>query len=643
LRDVLYLLFPLLCIGAIDSRGRRSPLAERVVFGLALYEFLLFAIGMTLGMLGQLTPGTYVALTVGTALGLLVKTVRNGGCGIDVRTLQCWMRTRRGMVAILIAALVAATFSMEMVFDFFHGTQHYDGLWYHIPRMIFWRQQGSFGAWATPVWAQIGLPVGAEVVLGQKVFLGGGWAGVGLVTGVLSVGAAFCVYLGGLDLGLTRWSALMAALLFSSFPVIGERYWTVSSDMVAAFPILAAYVALNRMRDHRFAVASFILLNCIAVACKPTVAPHALVLGLVALWRCRQRVRSISPLLTIAAGAVGVFVVLASYWPVHGAFHDFQGGEKGRGHKVASAGEFAQAVSLNTAHWILDPLGYTAEAGLTPKGQVERFYRSFGATFTGLPDGWMPSPNQDVGRTGLAAVIFLPLLVVGLPRRSRLLAGALMVLAFVAGSGMVHFQPWAARYTIVLLAGYSLIWCGTRFFRRGSWRWILVLVVGANVGALLGVTTLIVYRAHAGHSAASGYYNYVSAPDRHLLATDLGERPLLVVASESLDALLVGPAIDYKMQYVVCPSDGDWSKAFQMAANHSKWLAVVHRGRRSMVAGPDYSREGQRRCSEIPISEIEKALISAGWARYRQSDQVNLWAWRPNPASPPTYVTSPPR
>jgi hypothetical protein len=624
---LLYISFPLLCILAIPPASRPGALAQRLVFGIALYEFLLFAGGMALGLTNHLTPRAYGAFTWSAALVLLAQSWRNG-IRFDPAFVLRWIRTRRGTAAVLLAGIMTIAFALQLGFDTIYGTRHYDGLWYHIPRMIFWLQQQGFAAWTTPVWQQIGLPAGADVVLGQKIMLGLGWNGIGYVTLLLSVGAIACIYIAALDLHLSRWHAAMTAILFSSFPGVGLRIWSVNSDMAAAFPVLASFVVLHRVRDMKHGLALFMLLNSLAIACKPTVAPLALLLGCIALWQCRKNILSLRKVaLPCAALLMAVVIVASSFWPVYATFSDILGGNYGRGIKVASVAEFSQAVTLSTGHWLLEPLGY-----LTPirerliKGIAKTVYTALGAEFKELPERYKPWPSQDVGRTGLASILMLPLLLAGLPRRAGIGAALLLLLGYMSSSGMIRFEPYNARYIVVFLAGFALLWGGSRLFQHGKRRWVLTAMVTLNVCALIGVVATRFYLDANITSQPGRAYHYLADDDRKTIAGTLAGRPLLVITNESLDALLVGTGIDYPLNYLICPADGDWEREMRKASLKSNWLALVHDGRKSMLTGPIWDRPGSHSCTEqVSTQQLEDALSRAGWQHYRRDQIVDLW------------------
>ena len=600
-----------------------------MVLGIALYEFLLLVMGLTLGLTHHLTSQWYAILTWCTAIPLALLSGRNR-IHLDFKPLLRWLRTRRGAAAFLLAALMACLFALQIGFDALYGTVHIDGLWYHIPRIIFWIQQHSFDPWSTPVWAHIGHPVGADLILGQKILLGLGWRGIGLVTALLTVGSVACVYLVALDLGLRKWHAVMAAILFSSFPAIGLRVWSVNSDIAAAFPVLASYVMLHRVREIKLGLSLFAVLNGVAVACKLTIAPHALLIDSIALWQCRHKIMKLrSFALPCAAVVLAAAIAVSSHWPVYAAFSDFLAGDGGRGHKTASVREFTHAVAMNAGHWVLEPLGY-----LTPIPSMENrvkdiariSYNYLGEHLGTLPEDWKPWPAQDVSHSGLAAVIFLPLLLFGLPSRARMPATLFFLAGFVSLSGLLHFNPYTGRFFILLLAGYALLWGGANLFSRGYGRWALTGIAALNICALVGVVALRSYVDINIKAKPGGAYHYIDEQDRTVIAGTLAGRPLHVITGDSLDALLAGPAISYPLNYVICPTDGNWEQELRRASGSSNWLAVVHGGQNSVHTGPaEWHRPGSHTCPEVSMQVMEEALTQAGWLLYRRNHLVDLW------------------
>ena len=612
---------------AIPPSSRPGAFAERLVFGLALYEFLLLSIGLVLGLTSHLTPTAYTAATCFAALVLAGQSWRNG-FHLGLATVTRWLRTRRGTAVLLLAVLLAIVFALELIFDATYGTRHNDALMYHIPRVIFWLQHQGFEPWTTPNWEQLALPMGANLILGSKILLGSGWKGLGYVTCLLSVGAIACVFLAAREFRLTGWHAAMAAILFGSFPAVGLRIWAVNSDMAAAFPVLASFVVLHRVRDPKNGIAFFLVLNGIAIACKPTVAPYALLLACVSLWQCRHKIAGIRQVaIPCAALVLSAAIVISSYWPVYAAFSDFLGGDHGRSKKIATLAEFAYALAMSSGHWLLEPLGY-----LTPimeewvKEVARTVYNLLGARMDHLPESWKPWPAQDISHTGLTAIFFLPILLYYLPLRARMPATLLFFLGFISVSGMLWYTPYNSRYTVVLLAGYALLWGATGLFKRGKSRWVLTALCALNIFALLGVVAVRGYVDITVKMQPGGTHDYLSAEDRATIATSTGGSPLSVMADDTLDALLWGTEINYKIEYVNCPADGNWVQELRDTSRKSNWLAVAHSGRAEMSPGALlWQRKGFHSCSKVPLRTLNYSLAHAGWQMYRHNDLVDIW------------------
>ena len=634
LPSLLYFFFPLSCILAIPAASRNGSFAERLVFGVALYQFLLLTIGLSLGLTSHLTVPWYVA-SIGCATALLSVGAFRNGLGIHWAGSGRYLQTRRGAAILVLVCLALGASLLELGFDFLKGTLHGDGLWYHIPRVMFWARQGNFDAWATPVTASIGLPVGADLILLHKILLGQGWGGMGYVSFLLVAGAVACTYLAGLELGLKKWHAALAALLFASFPAVGLRIWSVNSDIAAAFPVLAGFVALYRLRNPGIGLALFILLNGMAIACKPTIALPALVLAGVTLWLCRRRIIQLRDwALPCGAVVVSTVLVMASYWPVYAAFGDFLGGNYSRAHRTVTAAGFLQAVAMHSGFWLLEPLGYFTRFREPWETEALRsVYNTLGARFAALPEIWKPYPGQDSGYTGLASVLALPVLFAGLSPRVRNGAVVIFLLGYLPLSGMIKPQPYFTRYNVLLLAGVALLWGGTQFFSKGRRRWWLASVVALNLCAMLGIVAINIYRYRVAWSQPGGIYYYISDDDRKTMATSLNGQPLLVMTESSeqvssMDALLPGPQMAFPLRYILCPADGDWAENFLRLSGQSNWLAFVHNERASLTPGPEHARPGEHPCAAVPTQVLETALAKAGWTQYQNNRFVDLWTSR---------------
>jgi hypothetical protein len=630
---LLYIALPIVCILAVSGTGR-GALADKIVRGLALYETLLLASGLLLGFLGILRPVPYAAVHV-LLLGALSAWAwrrRAASPSLEVwRNVRRWIPTRRGGVAAALAAGVILLVGIQLAADAVLGTRQWDALGYHLPRSMIWAQQGSVSLFPTPSWHQLGIPIGANLVLGSKIFLGLGWAGGAYVTALLTVGAIASVFLAALDLGLGRWRAVLAAILFASFPAIGERVSSVSSDMAATFPVLAGYLFWTRARDSTKGLAAFLLLAGVGVACKSTVAPFVVVLGAAAgyrTWKSGRRWRLSWTVVSSAAIALGV--TAGSFWPVYEAFGDLLGGPTGHAHAVHDGGTFIRSVLVNAVNWALEPLGYVPHAFRSwMPDLVRRAYSPLGVRFEAdqFPFGvvdWAPWPSPDSGRTGALSIIAFAGIIPFLPRQARRVGLPLFALAFIALSGMLYYQPYSGRFTITLLAGYALLWASAAIFARPPRRRWLAAITACNLAAALAVTSYVTWRDFR-LSSEGGTFDLLDERERIAIAESLDGEPLWVLSAGSLDALVPGPEVAFQFRYFVCPRDGDGTSAMARAAADAPGVALVHAGSGLLAAAPASPHEPS--CPPIALEDARVALKQAGLTRFLARPGIDVWLW----------------
>ena len=186
-------------------------------------------------------------------------------------------------------------------------------------------------------------------------------------------------------------------------------------------------------------------------------------------------------------------------------------------------------------------------------------------------------------------------------------------------------MPTSGRFTVVLLAGYAVLWGRTRLFLKGRRRWILTGLVALNIAALL-FESVLYCRNYFVQSQPGGVYYYLDNNERHIIASSLASRPLLVISGD-MDALLTGPDIDFPLQYLMCPPDGDWDHEIRAAASMSNWLAVVHNGENEVYVEAEWKRPGFRKCTDSALTTqvLNKELSDTGWKLYKHNPRVDLW------------------
>ncbi|ACG74398.1 hypothetical protein AnaeK_3177 [Anaeromyxobacter sp. K] len=639
LLEILYVVLPFACVAAVPASSGPGAAARRLVMGVALYQAILLVVGLGLGSLGRLRPAWTAAAHAVALMSLVWCAQRHQRQARRRRPLHVGavLRTRRGLALAALACGIVLSFAAQLAADGLRGTRHLDGLIYHVPRALAWAGQGSFTPWPTPTWQQIGLPVAGDVILGTRVFLGLGWAGVALVCAWITAGAIAAVHAIGIEFGLGRSRAALAALLFASFPAVGLRVWAWNTDVCAAFPLLAAALLVLRIPRTRggasvggpAAVAAAVGLAAMSITCKPTLAVIAAFGAASAAVRLRARWRepAIAGAAVLAALAGGA-VILASYWPIHRAFGDFAGGALGRAHGVRGAGEAMRSVAAALAHWTLEPLGY-APPGMRGwlAGLVDRVYGPLGVLeprFEVARVAWEPLASPDTGRTGFATVLAVPALVVLLPRRTRALAAGAAAITFLATAAPIYPQPWSGRFTIPLLGGLALLWVAPKAVARGRRRWIPIGV--AAVCAVGLIATTVYYSAiEPRRDLSRAAFHYLEAEERARLAAVLDGEPLCLVGGGANEVLLAGPARPFALRYLTCPT-GTATMLRPGEREGCNAVAVVHLGRDRVPTGsalPAPSPPGA--CPPVELASLRARFAARGWSVLAQNTNVDVW------------------
>ena len=306
---------------------------------------------------------------LGVAGGILV-VMALGGIAPLLRTIRLGFQWHPRLIDVPLALatlLALALVATQVAFDWIVGTGQFDALVYHIPRALLWSWHGGFDPWRTAQWEQVGLPVGGDAALLPGVLAGVGWLGAAWTSACLSAGAAVAVFAASRSFGGDRRSALIAALVFLSFPTVGLRFADVNTDIAAAFPLLAAWVLVQRAASLREALLLLPLLCGAAIASKPTVTfIGALLAAVILLPRLSALIRDRCAVLSLLVSTFLAGVLcLGSFEPAYRLFGDFFGGSLGRGFGVFMQGDWRavlRSTGFGAAHWIVEPLWVVPES-----------------------------------------------------------------------------------------------------------------------------------------------------------------------------------------------------------------------------------------------------------------------------------------
>jgi len=628
------------------SKDGHKNIARSIVAGLACYQFILLSLGLILGHSGVITPVWYGGILSLIELSLIGFII--AGClqkkTISLKLLiQKILKTQSNLALRLLSIGIGSMVAIQFISDWIVGTSHIDGLQYHLPRVMFWSWNSNFVAWPSPVWQQLGLPVAADLILGTKLLMGLGWNGAAYVNIWITVGAGVCVYIVARDFRFTHWQSSIATILFLSFPAIGLRMGHMNSDMMAAFPVIAGYALWRTRPASPKGVAIFILLSGIAISCKITVLPFIIILGLLGLWRQQNSIFKQNILKTIMysllALVLAIIVLWGSYYPVYEHFGDFLGGDYHLAGTILANEKMElvpmafKRVLFSIAQWIAEPLGYIPRLWrdwlMTELG-YEKLYTLLGV---GTGPSWWPNGAPDTTRTGLIPFAALPILFFILPRKIAIASFLLILISLIGTHAPLPVSPWRGRYTVVLLAGYSLLWIAPFKSTNQRWKQIILILIALNVSAAVFSTGLWSYRSITQHLAKkTGSFGYFTGNERRKLANDLNGEPLLVISeSGTLDALISGPEIAFKYKYIVCPGDGGWEQTLKRVHKLSTKLVVLQLGNENFIPGPLWSSLDVQLCPNYSDGDIQMALVNSGWKFSYRKDLYNgkleLWSF----------------
>ncbi len=616
---ILLVALPGVCVAALGSAAPRRGVVWTIVAGLSLYQILLLCIPLTLGHLSVLSSATMRA-TLGAASAVLLWMALRGTVPL-FRTACAALRWHPRLIDAPLGAaalLVFAFFAIQVVSDWTVGAGQFDALVYHIPRALLWSWHGGFEPWRTAEWTQVGLPVGGDAMLLPGVLAGVGWLGAAWTSMCLSAGAAVAVFDTVRFQGSDRRSALIAALAFLSFPAVGLRLIDVSTDIAAAFPLLAAWVLVHRAASLREAMLVLPVLLGAGIACKPTVAFVGALLAAVILFpRLPALVRDRQALAFLLLGTIlAGLLCLGSFAPVYWLFGDFMGGPNGRVSSAFAHGGWSgvlRSTVFGTAHWIVEPFCVLPEAQrdeVLDRLGVGRVYKALGA---GTRSRWYPAMNRETNASGLIPVLALPWLLAALPPGRRLLAGGMFVGGLVAQFGPFKINEFGSRFMVPLLAGFAILW-GVR--ARFSPRLVLALLVAALVVDLPSI---------------SRYWGAVregwNRPEPNAaIAARVGNETLLVLTQVfSTEAQHSGRRHPIRFEYLSCPPNGDWPGLFRAARQRSRWILMYMND--SLRPGPDYESRLGPPCPPVPAAHVTRALLEAGWQKVLEERGYQLWSF----------------
>jgi hypothetical protein len=519
---VLILSFAALVLSVLRVRGVVASLAGLFVLAYADVVLILEAAGLVAAVRPAVVLSLQAVLTAAAAfawlragrpsLPTIIPALRPGDW------LRGWRSRGRAILLIVVAAVVAFVYLRDVLAILAVAPNTYDSLTYHLSRVGYWLQYGSFFPWPTPNPRQTSFPMNAELGFLWTVL----WWRTDQLTAFVQWMAVPSIMLSiyGLAriLGYSKWSGMVTALLWATLTQVIFQAATTQNDLATAgFWIASVFFFIRGLRERRGADAVLSgLAFGLAMGTKGTSFMFLPGFGvgvlLVALPHWRDRVRQLRFARWIAACVLGL-LVCGSYAYVQNSIAY----GKPLGPATANTGAhlvqvvgglpvYASRLSGNLGRYAyqavdFSPLGDSWAEAINPAkaaafSSVFRWLRipvenPVTIATPGFDLEYINPLNEDRSWFGpLALFLMIAILVQayeGLRRRDGLRLGLLIMgLGFVVvESALEQWTPYKGRYFAIAVAVlFPLVACLVQTRRAGQV--VLTLCVVA-----LGLTTAI--------------------------------------------------------------------------------------------------------------------------------------------------------
>jgi hypothetical protein len=569
---------------------------------------ILFLSSLVLGNIGLLDKQYYRAVHIVVMVVLTLFSLRSLP---QIFTSIISIRYRPRWIDLIIAGCFFNALRIvliALVCDWTFGTSSFDSLNYHIPRALVWSWQGSLAPYPTNIWQQLGHAYGGAGTVLPIVFLGCGWLGGAFPTVIFSLGCVVAVLLLGLKAGLSARAALVGALALMFCPTLGMRLVDTSTDVAAAFPVLA--VMAMSWRNTRLNESLFLYpaLVGLGVSAKQYVLFPAIPVALVLFAPHIKRI--VCDIKSILSGTVGVLVSFVfmglSFVPIKAALGDFTGNGNALTLSNFQLGWWAVGESL-----ILVILEWSLEfvRGFSQPTRAY-LYNDLGLgqlfSFCGF-DGYrgiLDTMHKEQVRGGFFSLLLLPWLFFAVPKERRLQVLLFFVVIFVAQFGPLSVNGSGARFAIIPVALFCVLF-------------------GARAQSSMGLTALLLllisfpmvrFSTPGGHMEIKwpGYLES-NEVNRDLFAIVGGDKVSLLGRSLSQDASVAGRLAQVHFEYFTCPADGNWARYFEELKKTSRWV-LFSPPSTPFIPGPNFPTTLGPECQRISSEEFKSALTQGGWS-----------------------------
>lgn len=435
-----------------------------------------------------------------------------------------WWRWPLAASVVLAALAVCASFVVALV----GAPNNGDSLGYHLPRVMWWLQQGHVGPYVSPDISQSTYPPLPEYLLLVVRGTAGSDLLLNLVQWTIGCFVIAAMALTGWEITRTGVMAVLTASLVATIPTGITQLTTTQSDWVAAvWPLLALALVVARSRG------------------RISVIPYALLLALAGALTMASK--------PTAALATGLVIVLAMWWELRPPPSSMVGPRPDRwGAALVLAAGFAAGSLIGGMPQVLRNLESTGSV-LGVKTDIFVAHPSLAITWANsirtlvnnigvppplsnllnerLPEilGWIGVPWEDPDAIHLSNVVHIGLgrnedlttnpvhLILGLvvaiivavwpttPRMLRHIA-ILSVTFYVLSNGLLQWQEWSTRFFLTAMAMFSLplAWLGAQ--------WLTSTRQRVNVRSLVASALLLATTAYGLAVAVAQEYRPLVGP-----------------------------------------------------------------------------------------------------------------------------------
>lgn len=407
---------------------------------------------------------------------VLVSDVRRlMGAVRHVLSTQAWWRLPL-LVAVLLTVIAA---SMSLLVALVGAPNNPDSLAYHLPRAMWWLQEGELGSFVTSDPREVAFPpLNSYLLLISLAAPGNDLLG-NLVQWSAAAVSAVMVLLMSRRAGLSRLGVLIAGILVLTIPSGITVATTTKADWLAAvWPLIALATVISRSRNRVTLPWLLVLVGLSAALAGATKATSAVAVGVVVLlgivweWRPPSRgARTTPPLIrakaSLLVAASAVAGVLAGFVPQALRTWAVYGNATGPDLDIVVTEPSARIVWGNAVRTVLNNVGVPPPLsdwinpylpnvlpwiGVPISDDAALYEDASLELLIGRNEDFATNPIHMVLGLGAALVV---LVMRRAPTRLRYLCGVALAV-FVVSVGTLQWNLWTSRFLLGVMALFAI-------------------------------------------------------------------------------------------------------------------------------------------------------------------------------------------